>query len=225
MKKENPENGITLTLVILCSLIAILLTIAWFTFISIYQFGFVSIFFAIPLIYGFLAPLFLKLNYLSYYSPMLLGIRSKKKGNIEIHNGTVINYFLSRKSIRKGIQWKKQLLHHYIQGLLEIIDQIEQKKIDESVQIIGTSYFFNQRTAERIGFTVVKVDLRKKVQFVVSYLDFLWMNYIANPKHFFPKMKNLVSIKITAQELLKNKIILQKISDNLKNASNSTYKK
>ena len=46
---------------------------------------------------------------------------------------------------------------YHLEGLLQLIQLIEEKHIPASVNIIGTSYFFSERTLSNLGFQIEKL--------------------------------------------------------------------
>ena len=87
-------------------------------------------------------PLFRLLGIYTYYSPMLLGYMANDK-QIDLHSGGSFDYLFVMRKFSPGLEMRNKLLMFHLEGLLNIIESIENKNIPESVNIIGKSYFFN----------------------------------------------------------------------------------
>ena len=61
---------------------------------------------------------------------MLLVFAANKR-KYDLHNGSSFDYLMIMTKTESGIQNRKKILKYYIDGLLTIIDQIENKKVSE----------------------------------------------------------------------------------------------
>ena len=75
---------------------------------------------------------------------MLLGYMANDN-QIDIHCGGSFNYLFGMRKYISGIEMRNRLLIFQLEGLIYIIKQIENKSLCEKVNIVGTSYFFNNR--------------------------------------------------------------------------------
>lgn len=153
------------------------------------------------------SPVFRLFGLYKYLSPMLL-VNIPTKANYELHNGTSFDYLLNISRLRKlGV--KRIILADYLKGLLTIIEDIQIGKLPDTVTVKGNSYFFNERTANRFGFSVEKARMSQKVNAVVNYLDLIWMYSIANKKLTFPDLNKMKEAKIKGIDLVKNKVKIE----------------
>jgi hypothetical protein len=119
-------------------------------------------------------PFFKLVGVYQYYSPMLLGYMANDK-QIDLHSGTSFDYFFLFRKVSKGTEWRNRVLAWQIEGLLQLIDQIENKCIPATVNIVGTSYFFNDRTLHKLGFEMQEPSIFYKLNLYLNFIDLLWM--------------------------------------------------
>lgn len=157
-------------------------------------------------------------GYFVYYSPMLLGIISKKK--LDLHNGTTFDYFLNMKLIDSGTKARYKILSYYVEGLLNIISEIETGKIDSSIQIEGTSYFFSENTANKFGFKLQKPLFNYYFNFIFNFVDLCFMYSYSKAKFSVPNIFSIKRAVTTADELCKRKDYLISLNKVLKSRIN-----
>ncbi len=111
----------------------------------------------VPISQFLYTPIFKLTGGYTYYSPMLLGYMANEK-QIDLHSGTGFDYLFVFRNCKPGIELRNRLLAYHLEGLLQLISLIENKQISESVTIVGTSYFFNDRTLQKLGFQIEKAS-------------------------------------------------------------------
>jgi hypothetical protein len=109
----------------------------------------------IPISQFLFTPIYKLTGGYTYYSPMLLGYMANDK-QIDLHSGTSFDYMFVLRKYKPGTALRNRIMMYHIEGLLNIISLIESNKIPASVNIIGTSYFFNERTLKNLGFHIEK---------------------------------------------------------------------
>jgi hypothetical protein len=141
----------------------------------------------------------------------MLLVNNPSKAKYDLHMGTSFDYLFVLRKSRPGIEIRNKILAYFIEGLLKIIDEIEQELIPEDIEISGSSYFFSKKTAKRIGFEIGKTDLALKINIVLNYPDLVWMYSLANGKIKRPKLSQVKTARISGKTLKTNKTILRKL--------------
>lgn len=169
-------------------------------------------------------PLFRLLGLYQYLSPMLL-VNIPTKKQYELHNGTSFDYLMNICRFRRhGV--KSILLYDYLNGLLKIIEEVENGTLPESVTIKGSSYFFSESTAARFGFSIGRATIGGKLNATINYFDLIWMYSLANKKLTFPNLKRMKRATIMGIILSENKAKIHQTLNRIeKTIANSVYKK
>jgi hypothetical protein len=159
-------------------------------------------------------PALRKKGKLIYHSALFI-VEEEKKGVIIIHGGTLFEYvFVLDKSL-SGKQRTNFILQKYLEGLLNLIEDCE-KKHNTSVKIKGTSYVLNERTAGKIGLSIIKTDLLQTLILIFNYPNILISNSIAKGKVAFPRIGQIKSFESEMKELINRKEFIRDLSNKLK---------
>ncbi len=172
-----------------------------------------------PITLSIIAPFFdtpslKKSGGVKYYSSLFLAERPKN-GMIKIHGGTLFDYFFVIDQKMNGKQRTNFIIQQYLEGLLNLIEENEINK-SENIKISGTSYIINDRTAQRAGFKVIKIDYIQKFILIYNYLNVLIKYSIAKGKLSFPKLKETKTFETTINELVKRKYFIRNLNEKLK---------
>ncbi|MBV6654406.1 MAG: hypothetical protein KI786_11650 [Mameliella sp.] len=169
-----------------------------------------------PVLQFTMTPFFRLIGLYRYLSSMLL-VYAPNDRVWGLHNGTSFDYLFVLRGVKAGAPLRRQILKYYLEGLLHIADLVEQGELSREVLIKGSSYFFTERTAERLGFEIVSIPAHEKLNLYFNYLDLLWMYSLAHAKLRFPNLKGAKSAQVLAGNLLKNRASLERLHNYLKN--------
>jgi len=161
-----------------------------------------------------LTPFFRLSGIYKYYSPMILGYMANEK-QIDLHSGGSFDYLFVMRKYKSGIECRHRLLTYHLEGLLNIIAQIENEAIPNSITIVGTSYFFNERTINRLGFEQEKPSLFYRINLFVNLIDLTWMYSVAQGHFEIPKVWKANKAQIEGGKLIEKKEIIQYLYENM----------
>ena len=161
----------------------------------------------VPISQFLYTPIFKLTGGYTYYSPMLLGYMVNEK-QIDLHSGTGFDHLFVLRKIKPGLALRNRLLAYHLEGLLHLISQIENKQISESVSIVGTSYFFNDRTLHKLGFQLENASAFYRVNLFLNFIDLTWMYSLSRGKFSIPSLWDAKKARIQGSDLVaqKNKL-------------------
>ena len=105
---------------------------------------------------------------------------------------------------------------YHLEGLLKLIQLIEEKHIPASVNIIGTSYFFSERTLSNLGFQIEKATLFYRVNLFINFIDLFWMYSLSKGKLAIPSVWDPKKASIKGDNLLLQKTKFEGLYQKLK---------
>ena len=155
-------------------------------------------------------PFFKLIGIYRYYSPMLLGYMANDR-QIDLHSGGSFDYLFVMRKYKAGIEMRNRLMMFHIEGLLNLIHLIENKSIPETVNIVGTSYFFNDRTLRKMGFEIVNPSLFYRLNLFANFIDIFWMYSLSKGKLSIPKLWNAKKASIMGIQLIENKNLIEEL--------------
>lgn len=162
----------------------------------------------IPLGQFAFTPLFRLTGVYTYYSPMLIGYMANVK-EIDLHSGGSFDYLFVMRKYKSGIELRNRLLMYHLEGLLHLIQLIEHKTLPETVTISGTSYFFNKRTIQKLGFEMIKPTLFFKLNLFLNLIDLTWMYSLSKGKFSIPTIWQAKKASISGTKLIEQKQFIE----------------
>lgn len=169
----------------------------------------------LPFIHFTLTPLFTLLGTYKYYTPLLL-VYNPNDVKYDIHMGTSFDYLMVMRWKDRGLKARKKIWGHLLEGLIHIMDEIESGKLPDTLKIEGTSYFFSDKTAQRLGFTLEKPSLPYRFNLLINYIDLWWMYSFAQNRLAFPKVFNARKVVISGRDLVARKAQFEQLVNHLK---------
>ena len=160
-------------------------------------------------------PFFKLIGIYRYYSPMLLGYMANDR-QIDLHSGGSFDYLFVMRKYKAGIELRNRLMMLHIEGLLNLIHLIENNSIPQTVNIVGTSYFFNERTLRKMGFEIVNPSLFYRLNLFANFIDILWMYSLSQGKLSIPKLWNAKKASIMGTQLIESKKQIEELYNKMK---------
>jgi hypothetical protein len=158
----------------------------------------------VPISQFLYTPVFKLTGGYTYYSPMLLGYMANEK-QIDLHSGTSFDHLFVLRNCKPGIELRNRLLAYHLEGLLELVSLIENKQIPESVTIVGTSYFFNDRTLQKFGFQLENASTFYRANLFINFIDLFWMYSLSRGKVAMPALWEAKKASIQGAALVAQK--------------------
>lgn len=213
-KSKKEQNRIQVIIAI-CAIAFILPTIVLFVKTDLYLIGILISAILLSIIAPFFdTPSLKKSGKLIYYSPLFV-TEKPKNGIIKIHGGSLFDYFYVIDRKMNGKQRTNFIIQNYLQGLLCLMEEYEDiEKTDFKIR--GTSYIMNKRTAERLGFTVIKTDFLQKLVLLYNYFNLMISNSIAKKRIAFPNLKETKTFEANFSQLIERKDYIAKLNNSLK---------
>jgi hypothetical protein len=169
----------------------------------------------VPISQFLFTPFFKLTSGYTYYSPMLLGYLANDK-QIDLHSGTSFDHLFVLRKFKFGTPLRNRIMMYHLEGLLNLIQLIEDKRIPESVKIVGTSYFFNDRTLNNLGFQIEKASLFYRTNLFINFIDLFWMYSLSKGKLAIPELWNAKKASIKGDTLMAQKSKLEGLYQKLK---------
>jgi hypothetical protein len=168
----------------------------------------------IPISQFLFTPIYTLTGGYTYYSPMLLGYMVNVK-EIDLHSGTSFDYLFILNTVKLGTPLRNRIMMYHVEGLLKIIQLIEDNHLPASVNIIGTSYFFSERTLNNLGFQLEKASLFYRINLFINFIDLFWMYSLSKGKMAIPSVWDAKKAKISGDRLVAQKSKFEVLYQNL----------
>lgn len=168
-------------------------------------------FLILPLIMFLSTPFMRVAGIYKYYSPLFLTFGETGK-RFEIHSGPSIDYFLDLQGIKPGQEMQRTVLAFYMQGILSIAAKIEQGEVPpEEVEVVGTSYFFSDRSAERMGFEVGAAGWLHRINLMANIVELTFLHSLSAGKLEIPNLLKVKRASMTGKRLLEHRDYIERL--------------
>ena len=147
-----------------------------------------------------------------YYSPLLLS-SALKNNKVQLHGGTLFDYYYTLSMHKSESRNKKAILYSYMEGLLNMLDSFPKEQSE--VKIEANAYFINPHTAEKLGFKKVRTKNFQKLIMLLNYVPITISYSIAMGHISFPNIFSLKSYECTMGGLRKNRNHLEAMFDRI----------
>lgn len=138
-----------------------------------------------------------------YYSPLFI-TEPEKNNKVVVHGGTLFDYLYTINPDLKGRDRTRFVLYGYVLGLIRFISDHENGNKDD-LQIRGTSYIINHRTAARFGLKPVRTDFFQFMILLLNYIPItISYSFIKQSIHF-PKISEIETYEGKLSDLSRNK--------------------
>lgn len=153
-------------------------------------------------------PFFRLIGYYKYINPFVISTVQNDE-QYDLHNVFTFDYLVHFKWSDKGKYVQRVLLGHYFKALLTIIERIEGGLLSPNVKIVGHSYFFNDRTAQKFGFSISKAPLFWKINSILQFIELSSLYSFSQGKLALPKFWKVKKAEISGAELIKKKEMIK----------------
>ena len=161
-----------------------------------------------PLLNLFTVPFFRLIGYYKYLNPYVISTVQTDE-RYDLHNVFTFDYLVNFKWADRGKTAQKTLLLHYFKALITIIERIEKNHLSPDVKIVGHSYFFSDRTAQKLGFKVSKAGAFWVVNSALQFIELTYLYSFSKGRWAIPKFWKVRRAEITGSDLVKKKEVLQ----------------
>ena len=155
-------------------------------------------------------PFFRLIGFYKYLNPYVISTVQTDK-HYDLHNVFTFDYLVNFRWSDRGKYVQKTLLGHYFKALLTIIERIEHNQLSPEVKIVGHSYFFNERTAEKLGFTISKASTFWVCNSLLQFIELSCLYSFSRGKWAMPKLWKVKRAEISGSDLVAKKEILEKL--------------
>ena len=198
--------------------ILLILTIAILTILIAPQVALINII-VIAIIISIIAPFFdiptlIEKGKLKYYSLFLLTEEEKNK-TIKIHGGTLFDYYFVFQKNMTAQERRKIVLLEYLKGLQKLVETT-----NDDVNIQGTSYIINERTANKVGLKKVETNGIQKLILLFNYINIMLSISIVKKTIVFPHLGKIKTFEGKISDIKQKGIFIHKLIEKLeKNSS------
>lgn len=153
-------------------------------------------------------PMGVKTGQFTHHSPLFIASR-EYKGEVVVHGGTLFDYYFNLKEV-KPTDRKRVILLSYLKGLISLVEKYEHEGREDLV-IKGTSYMINERTARKMGFTLIETDGIQRIILILNYIPVLIAYSYSKGKFSFPNLSKVITLKASVKTLAEHKAAMLRL--------------
>lgn len=156
-----------------------------------------------------LTPLYSCIGRFKYLSPLL--IYTESNSELHLHVGSIYDYLINIERHEYGHKAQLKVLKGILDGLNELCKRTEQGELEPERAIFATSYFFNAKSAKKLGFKEDEANDLEVFNLYLSYFSLAIRLSMIKGKSEYPKLSEIKKIRTTAGELLKHKDAIERM--------------
>lgn len=179
------------------------------------------IFVLVPAAEFVLTPLWTRHGVYRYYSPLLF-VLARGERLYELHGGTLYDHLFHGPAAVRGRAARRARLRCYLAGLLGLIDDIERGVLAPDARLTGTSYFFGERSARRLGFTVERAGRSERLHLALNALGLALIYRGARGRWALPPVWRARRATTTAAQLARRRAVVEAWLERLSDADGAT---
>ncbi len=141
------------------------------------------------------------------------------KNQIDLHSAGSFDYLYIMRKQKPETEFRNRIIGYYLEGIINIIKQIENNLIPNTVEIVATSYFFNDRTMNKLGFLSKEPSLFYRINLLINFIDLTWMYSLSKGRFSIPKLWNAKKASISGAALIENKAFILELHKKLNKGS------
>lgn len=135
-----------------------------------------------------------------YYSPTFF-LFKLGEDHWDMHMGASYDYWAAFRWADRGEVARQKILLWTYDGILRVIDDVDTGVIPKSAKVTGTSYFFSERTAHRLGFSSKRVGSDAYMSFLMGVVDLPILYSFVKGRVAIPPLFSLRQLESTAGDL------------------------
>ena len=145
-------------------------------------------------------PLYTVAGRFRYYSPFLLSTGTEH--TYDLHVGTLFDYVWNLRWSERGARARGIVTAEMLRGLLVLCEEIERGVVARKATINATSYFFSDRSAARLGFTIEPAPRSQVLNLILSSASVALRLSFTQGRPSWPDLRRIRRLTTTGAILL-----------------------
>jgi hypothetical protein len=149
-----------------------------------------------------------------YYSPMLLAYAPNDK-LLDLHLGTSFDFIQQFRWSDRGPRARRHILASVLRGMVAVAEEIEAGKRPPEVRVEATSYFFNDKTATRLGFQMETPSWHTRLNFLLHFPEVAACESFVRGRPSMPNILRLRKATASGAEIVANKAKIAALAERI----------